>query len=587
MAYTPPSLATPVILCQPCSVVEEITTYELVLQSPYEEPSPYLLVLRSRPDVDPVTATFAVTESQDTSAFSGAARLPVPPVSATLAASEKRDTSTLQGAVGLPGIDGEFAITESHDTTALAGDAYAVAPRVGSFAITESRDTAVLESTFTQKWPLVMEATEQPDRVNMVGAFLPYTGPGFLNATERHDQTQFVGLSIYDVSGEFAITEQGDTAAFVGDTTREIEAEVLVDTIVFSDIIGGDSNSTSLFDIFTFTDAIGEGTPGLSETWTFADAVTSRLAISGVATESVVFRDFVEAIYFATTADVIVFTDQSSAEVSDSGELADVVLWDDSATASVVGTTAFVDTITFTDTAGSLLYAEAEDSAQWTDSVTAALSLYASSTDTVRFAETLTGGVAVYAVLSDTFEFTDAATSTLTLVGVLSDTILFGDTLSEAAQSVYVVNAETGAVSTYTLTPVVAGVAEFRGTLYLAGPDGLFALDADQDEDGEVVWTIQTGVENFGTDRLKRIRDVNLLARTEDDTTLQVVADRYGQKQEWNYRLPPLTRDSYRDGLVKVGQGVQSVYYALGVQGIGPAEVDQLRVVIEPLSRRR
>jgi hypothetical protein len=32
---------------------------------------------------------------------------------------------------------------------------------------------------------------------------------------------------------------------------------------------------------------------------------------------------------------------------------------------------------------------------------------------------------------------------------------------------------------------------------------------------------------------------------------------------------------------------LRSVYYEMGLRGTGPAEIDQLRVAIEPLSRRR
>jgi hypothetical protein len=190
-------------------------------------------------------------------------------------------------------------------------------------------------------------------------------------------------------------------------------------------------------------------------------------------------------------------------------------------------------------------------------------------------------------VLNDGLVVSDVSTTAMQLVGILTDNALAGDTLFEAAQTVYITNAETGAVSTYVFTPTISGMTDYQGVLYLAGPEGLYALDATQDEDGAVVWTLRTGFSNLGSDLLKRIRDVNIQARTEGDTTLQVIEDRYGEKQEWNYRLPAVTRDSYRDGVTKIGRGIKSVYFALGLQGIGPAEIDQLRVLIEPLSRRR
>jgi len=202
----------------------------------------------------------------------------------------------------------------------------------------------------------------------------------------------------------------------------------------------------------------------------------------------------------------------------------------------------------------------------------------------------LAGPLTVYSGgITDALQTTATVSSTLHLhaAGVLADAALAGDGLITAAHSVVVINADTGAVSTYVFTPTVTSLACYQGVLLLAGPDGLYAVDADQDDDGAVVWTLRTGFSNLGTDHLKRIRDVNVLLRTDGETTLQVIADRAGAKQEHTYRLPPLPRASYRDGVVKPGKGLASVYFALGLRGAGPAELDQLRVAVEPLQRRK
>lgn len=191
-------------------------------------------------------------------------------------------------------------------------------------------------------------------------------------------------------------------------------------------------------------------------------------------------------------------------------------------------------------------------------------------------------------LLADTLVASDALERVLALIGTIDDTLLVQDALMGATyQTLVVTNAETGAVSTYTLTPTVTGLAEYRGTLYLASRDGLYAMDATEDYDGTVEWTLRTGFTALGTDRLKRIQDLNVLARIEGTTTLAVISDRTGDKQTLDYTLPPLTRNAYRDGVIKVGKGIQSVYYQFALVGTGPAEIDQLRLTVEPLSRRR
>lgn len=112
-------------------------------------------------------------------------------------------------------------------------------------------------------------------------------------------------------------------------------------------------------------------------------------------------------------------------------------------------------------------------------------------------------------------------------------------------------------------------------------------MDAVQDEDGDVVWVLRTGLSHFGSEALKRVTRANLLARIEGDTVFKVVSSRHGTQQERSYRLPPMTRENYRDGVVKTGRGIQSVYWEFSATGIAPAEIDQLRLDVEPLSRRR
>lgn len=305
-----------------------------------------------------------------------------------------------------------------------------------------------------------------------------------------------------------------------------------------------------------------------SDTVNAADSILSHSI--GAATDGVVFSDGLLSVVTAGFSDVLVCSDTSVAKISGSWALSDGVRATDSIGYGYVLSTS--DSVVAGDSvAGNVVV-----------STTALL-------DTVSFSETLAGSIAVYAAVpSDIVVGSDVVIGALSLVGVLSDTPLFVDTISDAAyQVLVVVNADTGAVSTYTMTPVISGLVEYRGTLYLAGPDGLYAMDASEDVSGKVVWTLQTGFSNLGSDLLKRVRDVNVQGRTDGDLTAKAIVDRYGQKQEYHYLLPTLTRGAYRDGVIKIGKGLQSTYWAFGLQGEGPAEVDQLRIAVEPLSRRR
>ena len=230
---------------------------------------------------------------------------------------------------------------------------------------------------------------------------------------------------------------------------------------------------------------------------------------------------------------------------------------------------------------------ELADAATAADTLALPTSEYIPVADGGKITDALLLVTTNYAALTDTVTATTAVTSASNLTAALADSAVLTETLLESTQTLYVVNADTGAVSTYALSPVVSGLAQYHDLFYVAGPEGLYALDAADDDGTDITWTVHTGFSNWGTDSLKRVLDVNLQARIQEDTTLALTTDRYGQKQTHRYRLPELTRDSYRDGVVKLGKGIQSVYWQLVLQGLGEAEIDQIRVRLESLSRRR
>lgn len=345
----------------------------------------------------------------------------------------------------------------------------------------------------------------------------------------------------------------------------------LLDTLIASDAITGDLCAVPLVD-----------TPSL------IDVITGRLTVSSALADEVTALDAIAAHYQATTADTVTASESLSTDLTSA--LADPVAVTDQITGLLAASSALSDAVTVADLIGYGFVGDAADTVTAADSIAGQVDVYAPIlADTVTVAEVLAGPTAVYApVLADTVGATDAITGVLALVGVLSDTVLAGDALADAAYQVIIVtNVETGAVSTYTMTPTIAGLAEYRGTLYLAGPDGLYAMDAVDDLGDAVAWELRTGFSTLGTDKIKRIQDLNILARTDGETALHVVSSRQGEKQTWSYPQTPLTRGAFRDGIVKVGKGIQSVYYEFGLTGTGPAEIDQLHVTIEPLSRRR
>ena len=568
----------------------ETPSYSLILESPDLETEPFTLILRSAPDVDPITATLITTTNDDVVVIEVITPASVDPITATLIASTKDDTVEIAASM-VPG-----AITATVDTTTnddiveieWPGNV-GIPARTAIIDVATNDDVVEISSIYTPTWIATVDATTNDDIAAVTANFTEYSGPGFINAITNDDIVSgFLVRLVYDVEATVDATTNDDVATFTVTTPAFTEAEALSDLIGISDAITGVVSEAPLHDYIGITDWVGVGSLPLYDYIQVSDSITGVLKLLGPLEDTIGVSDQARAFFNAPLSDSIGIsevwtTTRLSPGLHDRIQISDEL----ASTLSLIGPLS--DTIGIQDEITAVSFAGLSDLIGIEDAITGQLfNLAEPLADNIGISDAIGATITVYVALSDEVGISDAITGQLSLIGVLSDTIGITDWVATTeATTVHVVNAETGAVSTYTFTPRIKGMGQFQGTLFLAAADGLYTVDADQDDAGDVVWTLQTGFNNLGTDYLKRIQDVNCQMRTEGDTTMRVISDRYGAKHSWQYRLPPLTRESYRDGVVKPGKGIRSVYYALGLQGVGPAEIDQLRVVVEPLSRRR
>lgn len=542
------------------------SVYTLILSSPYTEPAGHLLVLRSAPDAGEITVVIDGSERRDSCEITAAFTLGA--VTAAIDATEHSDAGS------------DFGVVVS-----------GIADRTATIAATETPDAGDIEATFTPQWVATATITERPDTGAIRADFFPFvfaaTGyNGFMVGHEGGDFFEdFTGHVVYDISATIDAQERGDVVEIFGG----IQTVEMADTLYVADAMSGEKVA-GLSDTLHVSDQVSKASQARSSDVLYlSDTITVASYISRNLGDTLVVQDALSAHRLAQSADTLRLTDALS-----SGQapalLGDTLVLSDSITGFKANTAlALSDTLVMQDSIGFTWVEAVSDTLHLHDTITGLnTAIAALPSDTLHLSDVLDRVIAVYApFLSDTLHLSDTLSATLHAVGFLSDTLVLGDTLIRDAQTLHVVNADTGAVSTYTFTPTITGMAEYRGALYLVGPEGLYALDAEDDDGDGVVWTLRTGFSNLGTDHLKRLGDINVLARTQGDLTLQVVHNRTGEKVERNYRLPPLTRESHRDGVIHPGKGPVSVYWQLALQGIGPAEIHQMRVAVEPLSRRR
>ena len=568
----------------------EAPSYPLILESPDLETEPFTLILRSAPDVDPITATLVSTTNDDIVTIEAITPASTDPTIATLIASTNDDTVEIAASMVPGAITATIDATTNDDVVEIEWPGNIGIPvRTAVIDVTTNDDVAEISSIYTPTWIATVDATTNDDVATVTANFTEYSGPGFINARTNDDIVSgFLVRLVYDVEATVDATTNDDVATFTVTTPAFTEAEALSDLIGITDAITGVVSEAPLHDYIGITDWVGVSTLTLHDYVQVNDAITGVLKLLGPVADSIGVSDQARAFFNAPLSDSIGVsevwtTTRLSPGLHDRIQISDEL----AATLSLKGPLA--DTIGVQDAVTATPFAGLFDLIGIEDAITGQLFNYAEPlADNIGISDAIGATITVYAALSDEVGISDAITGQLSLIGVLSDTIGITDWVATTeATTVHVVNAETGAVSTYIFTPRIKGMGQFQGTLFLAADDGLYVVDADQDETGDIVWTLQTGFSNLGSDQLKQIYDVNCQMRTEGDTIMQVISDRKGEKESWQYRLTQDTRNSYRDGVIKPGKGTKSVYYALGLQGVGPAEIDQLRVLVRPLPRRR
>lgn len=230
------------------------------------------------------------------------------------------------------------------------------------------------------------------------------------------------------------------------------------------------------------------------------------------------------------------------------------------------------------------------DTAALAETLSAKLALYLALADSANIADTQSNQMTLFASPADTATIASSTTPLLSLIGLLSDgaeiTVFlnFGDTSYVA----YIMNAETGALSQYQNYPFNS-IANFNGKTYAAAEAGLYEITGDTDAGDDIQAWIRYGLTDFGSDALKRMRSAAIGITSDNQMVLKALYVDGGKKRESWYLLKPQTADSFREGVVEIGQGLMSRYWGFEIHNIegGDFTLDGIKLYPVVLTRRR
>lgn len=150
----------------------------------------------------------------------------------------------------------------------------------------------------------------------------------------------------------------------------------------------------------------------------------------------------------------------------------------------------------------------------------------------------------------------------------------------------WVVNVETKAPWQYEDYPFNS-FGKHEGKYIGLSSDGLYELSGDTDNGDVINATIRTGLEDFGTARMKSV-PMAYFGYTSDGAVLfKTITTESGNKIERWYELKERTANDTTEARVKMGRGVRSVYWQFEITNIDGADFDFDSVKLLPAVLKR
>jgi hypothetical protein len=135
----------------------------------------------------------------------------------------------------------------------------------------------------------------------------------------------------------------------------------------------------------------------------------------------------------------------------------------------------------------------------------------------------------------------------------------------------YSINTENKSVSLYTNFPFNS-FAMLGGRYYGMAPDGIRELGGTSDDGEAINARFRLAMTDLGTSRMKRMQAAYLGYTASGQLRLKTITvDKNGTKSAHYYRMEAQVAGEPREGRIKIGQGLRSVYWGFALEAIDGA----------------
>lgn len=336
--------------------------------------------------------------------------------------------------------------------------------------------------------------------------------------------------------------------------------------------------------------------PSVADTINMSDAGAASATLLALTADSVVLADAVVLAWSAAVADTITGADSAAGLRTALAIVADAIRAADAGTSQLQALTAVIAGVALADQAGPGYVAVAADTVNLTETMVATATLLANLADTVTVADGAVGAIRVTALIEDGAGVDDSVDTQLTAFAAVADGLRVAATvrINDAVYYAYVLHpqpvdrAGTRPVSQYQNFNFNSFANSPRKRQYAAGPGGIFRLEGADDDGTPIDWRMTTALTNFGADRRKRLPEMWLALRADDEAVYLKVRHidlETGRKVEDWYDLEPgpPDGDGLRNNQVRLQQGLKAVWWQATLTNRAGAPADIASLTFHPV----
>lgn len=308
-------------------------------------------------------------------------------------------------------------------------------------------------------------------------------------------------------------------------------------------------------------------------------------------TDSLSLDDALSLVFRELLADGLTLGDTLAIDYAAIARMVDALLLSGAVDTSAEAFAVIHEAMTFGVVGGGYPLVPLDDSLELGDSIAQTYAAIARLVDALALEAGMTPTATLAVVMADTLALGTTQDTHLDAVSVLRDRLDFvlQFAIDDEQYVAWSMNTDSKAASRYTNYPFNSFMR--IGDRYYGATDaGLYRLGGADDAGEPINAALRLGMSSLGTRVLKRIASGYLGYTSSGDLRLKViVADSTtGAREAHVYRLYATGAGSAREGRIKVGKGLKSVYYDFQVENVDGAdfELDVIEILPIYLERR-